>query len=118
MNTVVALLAVAGATFVLVAALGVVRLPDVLCRMHAATKAGAFGAALLLLAAVLHFQQLGVLVKAALTIAFFYFVAPIASHLLGRAAHRRHAERLSLVADESFEAKNSTEPHRGQSAAM
>ena len=45
----VALLFAAGVAFIIVAAVGVARLPDVFQRMHAATKAGGIGASLVLL---------------------------------------------------------------------
>ena len=100
MNWFISLLLLGGAAFVLIAAIGVVRLPDVLCRMHAATKAGAFGAALLLLGAAAHFRTPEVAVKALLAIAFFYVTAPIAGHLLGRAAYRRREGATHLPVDE------------------
>ncbi len=84
-----AFLLVSGSAFVLVAALGVARLPDTLSRMHAATKAGAFGASLMLAALVLHLGGAATVVKAVLVIVFFYATAPIAAHLLGRLAYRR-----------------------------
>ncbi len=94
--------ALLGAFFVLVASIGVVRFPDTLSRLHAATKAGAFGTALLLVAAVAHFQTVEVLVKALLTLAFFYLTAPIAGHLLGRVAYRQRSQShpLNLKVDE------------------
>jgi multicomponent Na+:H+ antiporter subunit G len=100
MNWLVSLLLLAGAAFVLIAAIGVVRLPDALCRMHAATKAGAFGAALLLVGAAAHFGSLDAAVKALLAIAFFYVTAPISGHLLGRAAYRRRDRATRLPIDE------------------
>jgi multicomponent Na+:H+ antiporter subunit G len=90
----------AGSLFVLVAALGVIRLPDVLCRMHAATKAGAFGVGLLLVGLVVHSGDFATAVKAGLVLACFYLTAPIAGHLLGRIAYRRERERLNLETDE------------------
>lgn len=98
----IAVLALAGSGFVLVAAIGVARLPDALCRLHAATKAGAFGTGLLLMAALLHFPTLEVAVKAALAVFFFYLTAPISGHLLGRAAYRRREEKneVRLTVDE------------------
>ena len=90
----------AGSLFVLVAALGVIRLPDVLCRMHAATKAGAFGVGLLLLGLVVHAGDLATAVKAALVLACFYLTAPIAGHLLGRLAYHRDRDHLLLETDE------------------
>lgn len=77
-----------GSFFAFVAALGVVRLPDFYCRMHAATKAGAFGGSLLVLAAMLQFGSLWVVFEGVLIIVFFYFTAPVAAHLLGRSAYR------------------------------
>jgi len=49
------ILLVTGGFFCLVAALGMLRLPDLLIRMHAATKAGTLGVGLLVLAAALYF---------------------------------------------------------------
>ena len=91
-----------GAFFVLVASIGVLRFPDTLTRLHAATKAGAFGTALILVAAILHFQSGEVFVKSLLAMAFFYLTAPIASHLLGRVAYRHRSRRqpLNLKVDE------------------
>lgn len=91
-NTLVAIFAILGAGFFLVAAIGVARLPDLLTRMHAATKAGAFGGALLLVACALHFETPGVAVKTFLTLIFFYLTAPIAGHMLGRSGYRAGAK--------------------------
>ncbi len=77
-----------GSAFFLIAAIGVVRFPDLLTRMHAATKAGAFGGALLLLAGAGYFATFGVVTKCALILIFFYLTAPVAGHMLGRAGYR------------------------------
>jgi multicomponent Na+:H+ antiporter subunit G len=81
-------LVVVGSLFCFLAALGVLRFKDTLSRLHAATKAGAFGGSCLLLAAPLVFRDLFVLVEALLVIAFFYLTTPIASYLLARATGR------------------------------
>ena len=73
-----------GALFALVAAIGVVRMPDIYCRMHAATKAGAFGVSLILLALCVAIPTLRVCIQSILIIAFFYLTAPVAAHLIGR----------------------------------
>ena len=93
-------LALGGAGFVLIAALGVLRLPDVLCRMHAATKAGAFGATLLVLALILQTGDAATVVKGLILIFAFYASAPIAGHMLGRAIYRRERGKLRLHLDE------------------
>lgn len=76
-----------GAAFMLVAALGLLRMPDLLMRMHAATKAGTLGAALLLLAVAVASADAGVTVRAAATIVFLFLTAPVSAHVIGRAAY-------------------------------
>jgi len=77
-----------GSIFCLVAALGLVRLPDTLTRMHAATKAGTLGAGLLIIAEALFYQQLGISLRAATVIALLLLTAPVAAHLIARASYR------------------------------
>lgn len=82
------LLLLTGTLFVVVAALGVVRLPDLLMRMHAATKAGTLGAGLLLGAVAVTVPDPGIVARAVATIVFLLLTAPIAAHLIARAAYR------------------------------
>ena len=82
-------LLVLGAFFACVAALGVLRLPDFFMRMHASTKAGAFGATLILIAAALHFGTLRAALTAIFIIVFFYLTTPVAAQMLAETAYRR-----------------------------
>ena len=84
MTIISGILLISGALFVLIAAIGVVRMPDIYCRMHAATKAGAFGASLILLALCVAMPSPRVWIQSILIIAFFYLTAPVAAHLIGR----------------------------------
>jgi multicomponent Na+:H+ antiporter subunit G len=81
------LLLVVGALAMLLAALGLVRLPDLYTRMQAATKAGALGGACAMVAVALHFGDLGVATRAAVVVAFVFFTAPVSAHLIARAAY-------------------------------
>jgi multicomponent Na+:H+ antiporter subunit G len=76
-----------GATFALLAALGIVRMPDLLTRMQAATKAAALGAGCMLLAVAVHFGQLDVSVRAGLILVFVFLTAPVSAHVVARAAY-------------------------------
>ena len=76
-----------GAVFSLIAGIGLVRLPDLYIRMHAATKAGSLGAGLVLAALALEAQSLEVATRAIVGVTFLFFTAPIAAHLLGRAGY-------------------------------
>jgi multicomponent Na+:H+ antiporter subunit G len=80
-------LMVGGALFMLVAALGVLRMPDLINRMHAATKAGTLGGGLLLVAAAVYYGDLGLSARAVATIFFLLLTAPVAAHAIGRAGY-------------------------------
>lgn len=76
-----------GAIFMFLAALGVVRLPDLLTRMHATTKAATLGASLIMLAVALHFAEVAVVARALGVILFIMMTAPVAAHVIGRAGY-------------------------------
>lgn len=78
-----------GSMFILIAAIGLLRMPDLIMRMHAATKAGTLGAGLILISVIFHFQRWSVTMESLLTIFFIFITAPIASHLLARASYFR-----------------------------
>ncbi|NEJ71674.1 Na+/H+ antiporter subunit G [Rhizobium phaseoli] len=84
---IVALLLISGAFFALSAAIGLIRLPDLYTRMHAASKVGTVGSGLLLLAAGLYSQDLAILARAIAGFVFLLLTAPVSAHLLARAAH-------------------------------
>ncbi len=90
-----------GALFSLVAAIGVVRLPDLFTRMHAASKAGPVGSGLVLLAVVVVSADVGVALRAIVGIAFILMTTPVAAHLLARASYRTSDQlHMNMVADE------------------
>ncbi len=84
---VIAALMVVGALFMLVAALGIVRMPDVFTRMSCNAKSVTIGLGFLLLAFMLHFREFGVGSRALATIAFIALTIPVASHRIGRSAY-------------------------------
>lgn len=88
MDWVAALLMVSGASFMLLAAIGVARLPDVWMRMHASTKSATFGIGCMALAlAAWHLDELSVVMRAIILIGFILQTAPVAAHMIGRAAY-------------------------------
>ena len=86
----IALLLLIGSFFVLVAAVGIYRLPDVLMRMHATTKAGTLGSSLILLGCAVYFADGAITTRVIATIVFLMLTAPIAAHMIGRAAARNY----------------------------
>ena len=83
-----AALIVIGGTFSFLAALGILRLPDLYTRMHAASKAGPVGAGLMLLGVALVAFDGAVMLRAILGILFLLLTTPVSAHLLARAAYR------------------------------
>ncbi len=81
------LLVSGGIFFLFVAAVGVVRMPDLYNRMHATSKAGTLGVGLILLAVAVFYQELSVAARALSGLAFIILTAPVAAHALGRAAY-------------------------------
>jgi multicomponent Na+:H+ antiporter subunit G len=78
-----------GCLAILVAALGVVRLPDVYCRSHAMSKGVTFGLSLLLVVLMTRLDWPGDGFKALFAIVFLLVTIPVAGHLLCRLARRR-----------------------------
>jgi multicomponent Na+:H+ antiporter subunit G len=72
-----------------VACVGLLRFPDVFCRMHAAGKAGTLGVSLLIVAAMIDFapHEAWVPVRGALAIFFQFLTTPAATHILARASY-------------------------------
>lgn len=87
MEIISGILLLSGAFFMLVASVGVLRLPDLLMRMHASTKAGTLGAGLILLALSFAYADIGIIARSVATIIFVVLTAPVAAHVIGRASY-------------------------------
>jgi multicomponent Na+:H+ antiporter subunit G len=76
-----------GAGFMFVAALGLVRFPDLFTRMHAASKAGSLGLGCILLGVAVAYPAPIVIAKCIMVLLFIFLTTPIAAHMIGRAAY-------------------------------
>jgi multicomponent Na+:H+ antiporter subunit G len=106
------LIIVIGALFSLIAGIGLFRLPDIFLRMHAATKAGTLGAGLVLVAIAIDSQDIGVVTRAIAGLIFLLLTAPVAAHLLGRAAYLSQAELWSKTRIDELEGKYDADGRR------
>jgi len=86
-DLITAVLLLIGASFLLLAGLGMLRMPDLFSRMQSATKASTLGVACVLLAVAVHFNDLGITIRALATSVFFLLTAPVSAHLVGRASY-------------------------------
>ncbi|MEU5720405.1 MULTISPECIES: monovalent cation/H(+) antiporter subunit G [unclassified Micromonospora] len=91
----------AGALLGLAAGIGVLRFPDVLDRMHAATKPQVLGVLLLLVGVALRLRTPADLGMIGLVAVFQLTTAPVAAQMIGRAAYRSgRVDAALLDADE------------------
>lgn len=88
---------VLGAFLSFVAGVGVMRFPDLLARMHAATKPQVLGLILVLLGLELRLRTGPVLFIAVLVALFQMLTSPIAAHMVGRAGYRTGKVREELL---------------------
>lgn len=97
LDIVTSVLVLAGSTLALTAAIGVVRFPDTLTRMHAASKPQVLGLLLVLAGAAIQLRghvDVGMLLLTAL---FLFITAPVVANRVGQLAYREHNVRDDLL---------------------
>ncbi|MHA7284012.1 monovalent cation/H(+) antiporter subunit G [Arthrobacter sp. TMS2-4] len=98
---IVSILLIGGALMSLAAGVGLVRFPDLLSRMHAATKPQVLGLLLFLLALAVEFESWLLVPLLVLCWIFQLLTSPVSAHMVGRAGYRtRHLRRDLLTLDE------------------
>jgi multicomponent Na+:H+ antiporter subunit G len=83
----VAIVWLAGSAFGLLAAVGVLRMPDVFTRMQASTKASTLGLACLLIGAAIQMGDFASFIRLASIGAFVLLTTPVAGHVIARASY-------------------------------
>lgn len=83
---IVLLIASVGVFFVMLSAIGILRLPDIYTRMHAAAKAATVGVSCVLLATGLYYEEY--FLRLLFLIGLFFITGPIATTTMARAAYR------------------------------
>lgn len=101
-------IAAVGVLFMFVSAIGILRLPDVYTRMHAAGKSTTLGISCILVAAGIHFGGLE-LFRMLILIALFFITGPIATTAMARAAYRTDFERQLVLHYDDLAAQESNE---------
>ena len=77
-----------GSIFIFIASLGMIRLPDLFTKMHAATKVGTLGCGSILLGAGIAIKSIHGLTNVILLIFFIALTNPISAHLVAKIAYR------------------------------
>ncbi|WP_442864205.1 monovalent cation/H(+) antiporter subunit G [Arthrobacter sp. ATA002] len=100
-DLIVGILMLGGALMSLAAAIGLTRFPDLMSRMHAASKPQVLGLLLFLLAMAVQFESWALLPILAVCWLFMLLTAPVSAHMVGRAGYRtKHLRPELLTIDE------------------
>ncbi len=100
-NIAVAWFVTSGALFVALAAIGLLRMPDLYSRLHAASKAATLGVACLAVGVVLHFRDWSIGFRAIAFGLVLFLTAPISAHLIARVAFVIRTEVSEAVVDDT-----------------
>jgi multicomponent Na+:H+ antiporter subunit G len=105
-----------GALLAFAAGVGVVRFPDLLARMHSATKPQVLGLVLILLGLALRLRSGPVLWMLLLIVAFQLLTSPVAAHMVGRAGYRTGKVRHDLLVVDELTADQQAADRRAAEA--
>ena len=86
-DTIIGIIATLGTLFVLLAGVGILRMPDTYLRMAVTTKAATLGIGLILVAAAIYFNDLSTTTRVLAVIIFILLTAPVGAHLIGKASY-------------------------------
>ncbi len=104
------LLIAAGFVFCLASSIGVSRMPDIFCRIHASGMGQSLGPVCLLLAfAVLHAGPTAWM-KVLLAVFFLIAATAVGSHIIGRASYRSHLPMHEGTVRDEWEARTGEKP--------
>lgn len=95
-----AVLVLAGSVLALTAAIGVVRFPDTLARMHSATKPQVLGLLLVLVGALIRLRGSHDAGMVVVSIMFALITAPVVAHRVGRLAYQEQDMTEVLAVDQ------------------
>ena len=112
-DTLTAILWMAGPAFALLAAVGILRMPDVFTRMQASTKASTLGLGCLLIGAALQLGDFGSFIRVASIGAFLLLTTSVAAHVIARASYLADVPLWEgTVLDERQREADSSSPSR------
>ena len=113
-----AALLLGGVALAVVAGIGLVRFPDVFSRMHASTKPATLGLLMVTVGAAIAMDQSSERSRLLLVAAFGFLTAPVAAHMIGRAAYGAGTGALTdLVVDELRDARDVPDDDGGTGAS-
>ena len=111
-DIIIGVLCTIGALAILVAAIGILRMPDFYLRLSVTVKAATLGGGLLLLSAAFYFpEEVSVTTKALAIIFFLILTAPVAAHLIARTAYLIKTEQWKGTTHDDLVGQYDEETH-------
>ncbi len=92
-----------GVLFIFLSSVGLIRLPDVYTRVHASGKSATLGVVGVLLGVAVYYVDLRVALEMLALIVFFFITAPVAAHMLDRAAYLTGVKPVAGTAPDDLE---------------
>jgi len=105
---------VGGTIFMLMAVIGLLRLPDLYTRMHAITKAGTLGIGLVLVSAAVAFGSVSVTTRSLLALLFVLVTVPVSDHMIGRAGYLGKVDQCEETVFDDWQADYDTLRREGE----
>lgn len=102
---------VIGCMFMLLASIGILRMPDLYTRLQVTTKASVMGSTCILLAVAFHFSEPAVTIRVVTIIAFFALTIPVATHMLARAGYATNVKLSEETVINELEGNYDPETH-------
>jgi multicomponent Na+:H+ antiporter subunit G len=109
---IVIILSSLGALFILLAAVGIVKMPDLYLRISVTTKAATLGIGLILLGAGIYFSDTAILARVIAIIVFMLLTAPVGAHMIGRASYFTGVKMWKNSKIDELEGKYDTKSHK------
>lgn len=106
-----------GALFILTAAIGLLKMPDVYLRMSASTIAATFGVAAMLIAVAIHFGSVRISLHVAGIIVFLILTVPIGAHMMARASNISGLPKWKKTVRNDLEGKYKPKNHGFRSSS-
>ncbi|MCC5929603.1 MAG: monovalent cation/H(+) antiporter subunit G [Cyclobacteriaceae bacterium] len=88
-DIIIIVLSTLGTLLIFLAAVGIVKMPDLYLRISVTTKAVTLGVGLILASSAVYFNEAGVVSRVIAIILFIFLTAPIGAHMIGRASYFR-----------------------------
>ena len=108
---IIIVLSTIGTMSILLAAIGIVRMPDIYLRISVTTKAATMGIGLILIGAAMYFNELGITSRVIAIIFFMLLTAPVGAHMIGRASYFTGIKMWEKSEHDDLKGKYDTKTH-------